>query len=159
MSSSEPDSCTNNTLQPLRDLCKIEEDLLKYGRDAASASRDQFVNDKIGKFFGLSIAYRNCFERLKVKTKVECEKVIKDNFRHKQIREVFEEIIETEAQWDTFLQENDSSLKGDGGDTVQLDEFGPIDATLQDARTGNLTSLYQIAGQENLILILLRHFA
>ncbi|KAL3873171.1 hypothetical protein ACJMK2_036319 [Sinanodonta woodiana] len=159
MTSSEPDSCTTDILQSLRDLYKVEEDLLKYGRDAASASRDQFLNEKIGKFFGLAIAYKNCFERLKVKTKVEYEKIIKDNFRHKHIQEVFEDITEIEAQWDTFLEENDITLEEDIGDTVQLDDFGPMDATLHDARTGNSTSLHQFIGQENLILILLRHFA
>lgn len=56
--------------------------------------------------------------------------------------------------------EIDKSLQGDLGDTVQLDETGPVDFTLVDARNSQQTSLKDLLVEgQSLVLVLLRHFA
>ena len=62
--------------------------------------------------------------------------------------------------WDTFLHSIDKTLEGEGRESVQLGQTGPIDVEIVDARTSHKTSLRNfLNGKDKIVLVLLRHFA
>lgn len=141
-------------------LAQTLEGLLEYGKQVAKDSVSDFVNEKIGKLFGMATAYEKCFESLGVPTKSEMEKKIHKHARHAKLREASTELLNVEQEWDIFLGSIDKTLEGDSSDTVQLGETGPLHAPLVDARTSQQTSLQDfLTGSHSLVLILLRHFA
>lgn len=141
-------------------LANTLEDLLQYGRQAAQESISEFVNSKIGKLFGMAAAYEKCFESIGASTKDEMEEKIHKYARNVKLREASTELLDVEQEWDSFLKEVDKSLEGDVGDTVQLNETGPINYLVQDARTSQQTSLKDLLVEgQSFVLILLRHFA
>ena len=65
-----------------------------------------------------------------------------------------------QQDWDTFLAGVDKGLGQGTGKAVQPGETGPIDFEVTDARSGQKTSLaQQLTGRDNIVLVLLRHFA
>lgn len=134
--------------------------LLNIGKDLVKESRDQFVNSKIGKMFGMSFAYERCFKRLKVQTKTELEQVIHRNIRNSELRETSMQLLEIEAEWDVFMADIDRGMEQSIRPPVCLGETGPLDFSVVDARSGETTSLReQLTAGTSLVLVLLRHFA
>ncbi|KAL4238421.1 hypothetical protein ACF0H5_003129 [Mactra antiquata] len=141
-------------------LVETLEDLLKYGRQAVQESVNDFVNDKIGKMFGMSVAYEKCFSRMKVSTKKDMERAMRQHSKNVKLREASTELLDVEQEWDTFMKDIDKNLEGDSNESLNIGETGPVDNTLIDARTGTETSLKSVAPHDkNIVLILLRHFA
>lgn len=141
-------------------LVETLEDLLRYGKHVAEESVNEFVNDKIGKLFGMATAYEKCLQRVGAKTKDEMERKFHRHSRNAHLREACTELLDVEQEWDSFLKDVDKSLEEDSADIVSLDETGPIDVPLVDARSSNETSLRNfLHGGQSLVLILLRHFA
>ncbi|OWF35173.1 hypothetical protein KP79_PYT09652 [Mizuhopecten yessoensis] len=145
----------------LKNILDREEDILKFSRNVVKETNgvNDFVNGKISKLFGLASTYRNAFERLKVTNKKDFDKVVKKNFRHHDIQDLEQSINDTEVEWDQLLQDLDQQLQEGGVSTLSEGQEGPINVILEDARTGDTTTLSQYLTSDHLTLILLRHFA
>ncbi|WAR20139.1 LOW QUALITY PROTEIN: hypothetical protein MAR_001977, partial [Mya arenaria] len=131
----------------VRQLTETLEDLLQYGRDSVQESKEEFINGKIGKLFGMSFAYEKCYNRLHVSTKEGLERKIHRFSRDRDLREASSDLLDVEQDWDTFLQGVDKSLEGKTEDTVQVGETGPLNFPLVDARSGEATSLQEYVGK------------
>lgn len=145
----------------LKKIADEEEDILKYSHGVIKEPNGvhDFVNGKMSKLFRLASTYKNAFERLNVKTKKEFDQVVKKRFKHHDIQDLELTINDTEVEWDNLLKDVDQQLQQGGGSTLSVGQDGPTSVSLEDARTGETTSLSQYLTSEHLVLILLRHFA
>lgn len=128
-------------LLTIRELVEKEESLLTYARDAVSGSVKTFVDEKIGKLFGLASVYKQAFERLQVQNKNEMDRKIRMCFRLPEIRESCDDWHELEHEWDTLLQDVDRGLDDLASQPLTQGQNIPMDLPLIDARTGENVSL------------------
>jgi hypothetical protein len=73
-----------------------------------------------------------------------------------------DDIVDNENEWDSILQEVDTSLVADTGTILKVGDQGPVDYELSDVRTGQSLTLGNILSEDegnHLVLVLLRHFA
>lgn len=146
--------------QALTDIQTTESSLIGYLNDVLNEPDgvSQLMDGRIGRLFELAKCYKSAFDRLKVTSRAEFQEHIKRGYRYAEIRDLDEDIVNLEEEWDGILQRIDQSLKED--DTgVELGDTGPVNVTLTDARTGQETRLMEYLGHQSLVLVLLRHFA
>lgn len=144
----------------LQELTLTINDILQFSQDTTKESVEEFVNSKIGKMFGMATAYQKCMKRINVGTKAELEKTISTLARYPKVRDAGEELLECEHLWDRFLLDIDKSLGQDTSEALIPGQPGPIQFDVTDAGSGLTTTLaQQLTGTDNLVLVLLRHFA
>ncbi|KAK0052273.1 peroxiredoxin-like 2C [Biomphalaria pfeifferi] len=73
-------------------------------------SKDEFLSQKIGKLFQVVGLYRQAFEKLNVKTKSEFDGLARRYFSSPEVRDAFDEITQSERDWDEALEEIDKTL-------------------------------------------------
>lgn len=148
-------------VKSLTELKDCEESLLSYSRNVVrdDGGLDEFIESKVGKLFGLAVTYRKVLERHEVKTKQEFEKLLQRNFRHTEIQDLVDEVHTLEKDWDLFLQGIDKNLDVDTGHVGKLEEDGPLDVEVVNAKTNDKVVLRNYLQDTHLILVLLRHFA
>uniref|UniRef100_A0A0E9X613 Uncharacterized protein n=1 Tax=Anguilla anguilla TaxID=7936 RepID=A0A0E9X613_ANGAN len=112
--------------------------------------------------FGLSVAAAGFFNSLSVKNRTEAEELWKTAYHQAEVRDMVEDLLQLEVEWDTFIQRQDTkqqttdTLLGQGPRAGNL----PEDMVFINARTGGTVNLAQYLGKgENLLLFLLRHLA
>lgn len=146
----------------LKDLLKEEEQIIKYTKSVLEEENGvtEFVDKKISRLFRLASVYNRVFQKHSVKTKDEFEQLFKKYFKHSDVRELHDEVLEIEEEWDSILENVDKQLTADTYKVLGKDDRGPLDIKLIDARSGQTSCLSQyLTTGKHLILILLRHFA
>lgn len=155
------DDVVQQLIKSLSEIKDCEESLLSYSRNCVrgDGGLDEFIDSKIGKLFGLAFTYRKVLERHEVKTKQEFEKLLQRNFRHIEIQDLFDEVHTLERDWDLFLQGIDKNFDVDTGHVGKINEDGPLEIEVVNAKTNDKEILHSYLQDTHLILILLRHFA
>lgn len=157
------DEVVADIVSSLKELNDKEEQLIKYSRDILREENgfSVFVDDKIKKLFGLAFVYKNVFQKHDVKTKEEFERLIRKYFRHSDVRDLHDELVDTEDEWDSILKDLDQRMGAlSNGKVLSIGDKSPVDTELVDARSGKATSIEQfLTGGKHIVLVLLRHFA
>jgi len=94
------------------------------------------------------------------------EEEVKRHFKHQEVQDAWEEVLEVETAWDNFLTNVDTKMRGAGAeeDMAGLGEGDvmPSSIHLKDVRTEKdicMGKLMEETESEFIHLVLLRHFA
>ena len=101
---------------------------------------------------------------LGVTSHAELEARVKEEFRQGDVRSAWEEVLEVEQAWNSFLAGMDSSLReGQGAGALQEGDTLPLHLALKEVRSGGReTTVGQVleGGEKEFVhLVLLRHFS
>uniref|UniRef100_A0A2C9LHP9 Uncharacterized protein n=1 Tax=Biomphalaria glabrata TaxID=6526 RepID=A0A2C9LHP9_BIOGL len=123
-------------------------------------SKDEFLSQKIGKLFQVVGLYRQAFEKLNVKTKSEFDGLARRYFSSPEVRDAFDEITQSERDWDEALEEIDKTLNTSVAVQLKEGDTLPLEMTAVNARSKeNVTLASFVHSQPFLLMVLLRHFA
>uniref|UniRef100_A0AAQ4S386 Selenoprotein L n=2 Tax=Gasterosteus aculeatus aculeatus TaxID=481459 RepID=A0AAQ4S386_GASAC len=135
--------------------------LLETAKHEAQESLEKFVPYKITTLLGLITAGADFYRSIGVKKKTEAEKVWQRFYHNAAVRELVEELLTLESEWDSFLESVDSRLQTtdrqlSGGKIA--DHLSP-DTAFTDGRSGESVTLGRYLGQgQKPLLVLIRHF-
>lgn len=157
------DEVVAGIVSSLKELIDEEEQLIRYSRDILREENgfSVFVDDKIKKLFSLAFVYKNIFQKHDVKTKEEFERLIRKYFRHSDVRDLHDELVDTEEEWDSILKDLDQRMGAlSNGKVLSIGDKAPAETELVDARSGQSTTIEQFLSRgKHIVLVLLRHFA
>lgn len=126
----------------LEKLLKILRILLTEAQENASQSIEEFVADKVRRMGAMIGHYFTAFTSLNVMSRNGLEEMIKQMYKHESVRDLEEELYETEDEWDSFLKDVDAKMNSS---TEALKEAelivgskGPCELQLRDVLTGRL---------------------
>ena len=126
----------------LEKLQKILRTLLTEVQENASQSIEEFVADKVRRMGAMIGHYFTAFQSLNVMSRNGLEEMIKQRYNHESIRDLEEELHQTEDEWDSFLKDVDAKMNSS---TEALKEAelivgskGPCELELKDVSTGRL---------------------
>lgn len=146
-------------------LDKLTEQLsqiLPIATKYAAESLEEFSGGKVGCMWAMMDNYYQAYTGMGAKTRTDFEDVIGKSFSDAKVQQSFEELLELETEWDSFLIEQDKKLHSQQAATcLSVGDPAPLENSLADARTGEVTSLQQILSNcgEQLVVVLLRHFS
>jgi len=125
-----------------------------------------FVENKLGGSLGPAIGiYARLFKSLDCRNRDDLENILKKNYKHSQIQDAFEQLLELETRWNSFLSRVDANLQGTDD---RRKVFGEGDMLTQSIELVNARSNSKVSVQSLLLdkqptqyvhLVLLRHFA
>nr|KAI8741268.1 peroxiredoxin-like 2C [Biomphalaria glabrata] len=98
-------------------------------------SKDEFLSQKIGKLFQVVGLYRQAFEKLNVKTKSEFDGLARRYFSSPEVRDAFDEITQSERDWDEALEEIDKTLNTSVAVQLKEGDTLPLEMTAVNARS------------------------
>lgn len=152
-----------NLFQVLEKLQKILRNTLNEAKENVSKSIDNFLVDKVRQMGSMIGHYFTAFESLNVMSRKGMEEMIKQMYNYECIRDMEEELYETEEEWNLFLQEVDSKInpssKVSKEEQVVVGSKGPCELKLIEVSTERHCSVQDLLTSTATILILLRHFA
>ncbi|GFR76811.1 selenoprotein L [Elysia marginata] len=128
------------------------KEIILHAKECAKGDVEQFISRDIGKLFKVVWTYKNAFERLQVTNKTEFEKAVSHEFWQGNVREEFDEVLESEQVWDEFLLEVDSQLVVSNDRPLVKGDLFPSNLSLIDARTGQPTTVESFIGPRELFL-------
>ena len=130
------------------DNCCVSNGAVNY-RDVLQSKVRQ-----LGRGIGL---YARCFQELSVCDREEMDRLLKDHFRHKEIREAVDDLIVCEDQWNDLLERMEKVVNTHDAKPKAVSKV-PLDTVIYE---GDREINMGIVGEHKrrLILILLRHLA
>lgn len=152
-----------NHLDAIETLSTLLNSLLEQAKQNVQESLESFVSDKVRQLGQAIGGYFKCFNALHVTTREELESKWKACYQNKDVRETVDNLLEVEESWNDFLRNVDEKLDGGvvtGDEPVVVGSTAPLDITLFNIDTESPTTLSEFnIGSNNLLLVLLRHFA
>ena len=142
-----------NLFQVLEKLQKILRNTLNEAKENVSKSIDNFLVDKVRQMGSMIGHYFTAFESLNVMSRKGMEEMIKQMYNYECIRDMEEELYETEEEWNLFLQEVDSKInpssKVSKEEQVVVGSKGPCELKLIEVSTERLVHLRLINNELN----------
>ncbi|KAL2098850.1 hypothetical protein ACEWY4_005330 [Coilia grayii] len=135
--------------------------------ESETGSLQDFIRNKISierpkSLLGLIAAGAELYKSLSVKKRTEAEALWSIKFRHAEVQEAVDSLLQLGAEWDAFLEGLDHKLKlkdGTLNQTINIASL-PADTIFTDARTGNAVSLGKYLGKgSKTLLVLIRQFS
>ncbi|XP_041928533.1 uncharacterized protein LOC121693270 [Alosa sapidissima] len=135
--------------------------------EVVTGSLQDFIRNKISierpkSLLGLIAAGAELYKGLSVKKKKEAEDLWGSKFRHAEVREVVEDLLQLGADWDAFLEGLDNELqpRNDAlSQTVAVTSLA-AETVFTDGRTGTDVSLRKYLGKgSKTLLVLIRQFS
>lgn len=160
-SSGKADPVSANTISTtLSSMTEKLVSILSSARKQADESMENFVTEKVWSLGGAIGLYADLFTSLHVTTRSAFEDVVKANFRNMDVRDEFEELIETETEWQKFLEGVERYLeKSDNVTNLKVNDQAPMDMPLVESTTGKTVTLREYSDNNSQLLVLFRHYA
>ncbi|XP_063040283.1 uncharacterized protein LOC134435322 [Engraulis encrasicolus] len=136
--------------------------------EVESGALQDFIRNKISierpkSLLGLIEAGAELYRSLCVKKRKEAEALWSSKFRHAEVQEAVDSLLQLGTEWDAFLERLDLrlQLKDDtGGQTININGSLPADTAFTDARTGEAVSLGKYFGRgTKTLLVVIRQFS
>ncbi|KAG7509425.1 hypothetical protein JOB18_043614 [Solea senegalensis] len=126
--------------------------LLQKAKQDAEVSLEKLVPYEITALFGLMAAGTDFYDSLGVKKKSDAEAVWRKFYNHAAVRELVDEFLELESEWDAFLENVDKGLQVTDrklAGAKMADGVSP-DTAFTDARSGKNVTLAEYLGRDHL---------
>lgn len=122
---------------------------------------ETFVTEKYGCLGKLIGIYKDLLQKVGVKSKDELQSLWTPIFTDEYVRNAVEDLISAEDKWNAFLIDIEHKVNTylENVPSICVGDRAPVDASLLNVKTGEMTSLAGVIGDSHVILILLRHFA
>ena len=131
-----------------RELNKCYDGIVNY-RDILQSKVRQ-----LGRGIGL---YARCFQELAVANREEMDRLFKDHFSHKEIREAMDDLLACEDRWNNLLERMEKHVNTHDSKPKTVSKV-PLDTVIYEGdKESNLGLVSE--SKKRLILILLRHLA
>ncbi|XP_077992630.1 uncharacterized protein LOC144446681 [Glandiceps talaboti] len=117
------------TIDKTKELIQnIKEQVEKSSLDLFVSSASQYIGPIIG-------VYASTFTRLNCASSDEFHDLFKSHFKNVDIQELYDELVESESEWDELLQTIDGRLKDQVASELDIGSPVPLDVTLIDVKT------------------------
>ncbi|CAI9730809.1 Hypothetical predicted protein [Octopus vulgaris] len=140
----------------------LEDGIAEFNR---KDSLENFISSKVGKMFQLAKTYNTLFRSIGSQNRKELDLQLGKHFRNTSVKELANNLIEFEIEWDQFLHTVDAALHGESHGktkTLEVGDYLSQQLTVVDVLEGNsgtLDKLLPVFTSPYLLLVLQRHFA
>ncbi|XP_077992641.1 uncharacterized protein LOC144446691 [Glandiceps talaboti] len=144
----------------VRETVDKSREIIENARATNQKSVDQFMETGFPKYLGPIIGlYATAFTKLNCSSSDEFRNLFQSFFKHVDIQDLYEEVVENESDWDDILKSADTKISDRFGSQLNVGSKAPIDVKVTDVRASRDITLKDFIGEENLVLVFLRHSA